>query len=402
MANVELYQHMPMKPQTGPDGAETPPVFNFVLVKLASRCNIACTYCYWFRDSEVYKKPAVLTVDAEDAFCERLEQHIVENELGEFVVVFHGGEPLLFPKHRFIKLQEKLNAIEERTGATIERGLSTNAILVDEEYAQILAKYGVNASVSIDGPPEIHDAYRIDFKGKGTHAETVRGIENLRKVGMNPGIISVCNPATDPEKLLDYVVNELGITGFDILPPDATHADNPPPIDSYFIKLFDVWFDKYAAKGVRISTIDAMVAGLMGGMSCSDTVGYGPVETLTLMTDGTLEPLDVLRITGNGSTKTETSVFKNSIQDARADARWLGAYQASLSLCDTCKSCEYMDACGGGHLAQRWSPERGYDNPSVYCQSWKNIFEHIWARISPTLVLDLKASAAAQSNPAQN
>ncbi len=51
-------------------------VFTFLLVKLAQRCNINCTYCYWFRDADVYKKPSLLTVDAEDAFCERLEQHV--------------------------------------------------------------------------------------------------------------------------------------------------------------------------------------------------------------------------------------------------------------------------------------------------------------------------------------
>ncbi len=396
MANIELTQHLQVRPPDGPRSADGTPVFNFVLVKLASRCNINCTYCYWFRDPEVYKKPAVLTLEAEDAFCDKLEKHIVEHNLEDFAVVFHGGEPLLFPKHRFAKFQEKLDAIEERTGVMIERGVSSNAILIDDEYAELLAKYQVQTSVSVDGPAEIHDQYRVDFKGKGTHADTVAGIENLRKAGMDPGIIAVCNPATDPAKLVDYIVNELGVKGFDVLPPDATHADNPPPIDGYFIKLFDVWYDEYAVKGVRISTLDAMVAGIMGGMSCSDTIGYGPVETVTLMTDGTMEPLDVLRITGEASTKTDTSVLKNSIQDARADARWQAAYQASLGLCDTCKQCEYMDACGGGHLAQRWSPEKGYDNPSVYCQSWKNIFAHIWTRLSPTLVLDLAQANAPQ------
>jgi sulfatase maturation enzyme AslB (radical SAM superfamily) len=43
----------------------TPRPFAFVLVKLASRCNINCTYCYWFRDAQVYEKPAVLTLEAE-------------------------------------------------------------------------------------------------------------------------------------------------------------------------------------------------------------------------------------------------------------------------------------------------------------------------------------------------
>ena len=64
----------------------TPRPFAFVLVKLASRCNINCTYCYWFRDAEVYAKPAVLTPEAEDAFCLRLEEHIREFRLDHFLV----------------------------------------------------------------------------------------------------------------------------------------------------------------------------------------------------------------------------------------------------------------------------------------------------------------------------
>ncbi len=363
------------------------PVFNFVIVKLASRCNIACTYCYWFRDSEVYAKPATLTVEAEDAFCKRLTEHIEAHNLPEFVIIYHGGEPLLFPKYRFIAFQKKLQEITEKTGCVIDCGVATNAILVDEEWAEILKTYNINVSVSIDGPPEIHDKTRIDFKGKGTHAQTLKGIANLRAVGIDPGIISVCNPATDPEVLVDYIVNDLGITGFDILPPDATHADNPPPIDAYFTKLFDVWHEKYAKKGVRISTLDAMISGTMAGMACSDTIGLGPIETITLMTDGTLEPLDVLRITGDGSTKTDTSVKTHTLQDVTKDARWRTAYEASLELCDTCKKCEYMDACGAGHLAQRWSPDNGYDNVSVYCESWKKIFDHIWRKLSPTMIL---------------
>jgi uncharacterized protein len=372
--------------EPGPLSQEAP-IFTFLLVKLASRCNINCTYCYWFRDAEVYKKPAVLTIEAEDAFCDSLEEHIVNFELEQFAIVFHGGEPLLFPKHRFVKLQEKLLAIEERTGCAIGRGLCSNGILIDAEWTDIFKKYGVDVTVSIDGPAEIHDKYRVGFKGEGTHADTLTGIAALRAAGMEPGVIVVCNPASDPEKILSFVVDELGIKNFDVLPPDATHADNPPPIHDYFIKLFDAWFDKYAAQGVRISTLDAMIQGLLGNVSAADTIGLGPIDTVTLMTDGTLEPLDVLRIMGNGSTKSDASVFANALQDVQDDVRWRDAFDASMHVCDTCQACEYLDACGGGHLAQRWSPARKFDNPSVYCESWKKIFGHLWTRISPTLLL---------------
>ena len=383
MASASLY--------AGHDPASVDvPVFVFVLVKLASRCNIDCTYCYWFRDAEVYKKPPVLTVEAEDAFCKKLEEHIRRFELEAFMIVFHGGEPLLFPKRRFIALQDKLRAIEKRTGCVIQRGVTTNAMLIDREWIEIFKTYDVSPSVSIDGPAEIHDQVRVDFKGKGTHAATLRGLELLGAAGIEPGIISVCNPASDPARLLAYMVDELGIEEFDILPPDAKHGDNPPPIDRYFIKLFDVWYDTYAARGVRISTLDAMIRGLSGRLSISDTIGLGPIDTVTLMTDGTLEPLDVLRIAGDGSTATQSSVFANQLQDVQEDPRWLAAFKASITLPEVCLNCEFLDACGGGHLAQRWSAERQFDNPSVYCESWKAIFNHIWKRIAPTMIVDLE------------
>jgi uncharacterized protein len=366
------------------------PVFTFLLVKVASRCNIKCTYCYWFRDADVYKKPAVLTVEAEEAMCRRLEEHINEYGLDEFAIVFHGGEPLLFPKHRFISLQKKLIGIEERTGCMIARGVCTNAMLIDEEWCDIFNEYGVEVSVSLDGPPDIHDKYRIDLRGRGTHAETLRGLASLRAKEIEPGLIVVCNPAEDAQRVLSYVVDELGMHQFDVLPPDANHKDNPPPIADYFIKLFDAWYDNYASRGVRITTLDAMIQGLLGNLSVSDTIGLGPIDTVTLMTDGSLEPLDVLRIAGDGFTRTESNVQKNALQDVQDDQRWRDAFDASTSLCDTCQQCEYLDACGGGHLAQRWSPQRKYDNPSVYCDSWKRIFDHIWGRISPTLVLNYK------------
>jgi uncharacterized protein len=373
-----------------------PSAFTFVLVKLASRCNINCTYCYWFRDPEVYNKPPVLTLEAEDQFCPRLEQHIRAFGLKSFLLVFHGGEPLLFPKYRFVDLQEKLRGVERRTGCRIERGVTTNAILVDDEWAALLKTHDVSVTVSVDGPPEINDRQRVDFKGRGTLAATLRGIDRLRAAGIEPGLISVCNPGTDPQRVLAYIVDELGFLHFDILPPDATYSDDPPPIADYFIRLFDAWFDRYAARGVRISTLDAMIRGLAGHLSISDTVGLGPIDTVTLMTDGSLEALDVLRIAGAGSTASNANVRDNALQDVQNDPVWREALHASMNPAAVCRQCEFLDACGGGHLAQRWSRQRRFDNPSVYCDSWKRIFGHIWSRIAPTLVLECEAATPAR------
>ena len=83
------------------------PVFTFVLVKLASRCNINCTYCYWFRDADVYKKPAVLSVESEVAFCQRLEEHIrahvLDPEHGHDGDRMRGAEELIDVVRAYLK-----------------------------------------------------------------------------------------------------------------------------------------------------------------------------------------------------------------------------------------------------------------------------------------------------------
>src|SRR5262249_34952618 len=157
--------------------------------------------------------------EAEDAFCVRLEEHIREFQLSHFLLVFHGGEPLLFPKRRFEALLLKLRAVEQRTNCAIKKGVTTNAILIDAEWIDLFKTHDVDVTVSLDGPPEINDTYRVDFKGRGTLAQTLQGLALLREAGLQPGLISVCNPGTDPERVLQYVVDELGITQFDILPP---------------------------------------------------------------------------------------------------------------------------------------------------------------------------------------
>ena len=66
---------------------------------------------------------------------------------------------------------------------------------------------------------------------------------------------------------------------------------------------------------------------------------------------------------------------------------WLEAYHASLNLCDTWNACEYRQVCGGGRINHRWSAERRYENPSVYCEDLKEIFGHIRERVAPKVEL---------------
>ena len=124
------------------------------------------------------------------------------------------------------------------------------------------------------------------------------------------------------------------------------------------LDLFDAWWERDAGAGVHIRFFDAVMRSLTGYWSGAESIGYGPVAGVTLCTDGSLEVHDVVRITGDGSTTSTMDVFSNKLDDVRTLPLWQELWDASLNLSPTCVTCAWHDACGGGHIASRWSTDR--------------------------------------------
>lgn len=360
-------------------------IIDHLLVKLASRCDLKCKYCYWFRDEEVLNLPPKLTLDAEFALLHRLEEHINNYNFKKFSLIFHGGEPLMFGKKRFIDLLLRLELLAEKTGCDLHLSMTSNGVSLDEEWVQILKTFNVPITISIDGPQTVHDANRVDHKGRGSFQRVVNAINLLKKNNLIPGIIAVCSPANNPEDLFNFFVNELEIIKFDILIPDSNHHDNIYSIKDFYKKLIDLWWAQYLDQGVKIRILEGMITGILGGESDTQSIGYGPITTTTILTDGSIEPIDVLRIAGHEQTNTSMSLFTHQLQQIIEHPKWQIAYDASLNLCDKCNSCEFKKACGGGSLSHRWSKTNGYNNPSVYCDDLKDIFHYLASVIAPSL-----------------
>ncbi|MBV8282016.1 MAG: radical SAM protein [Candidatus Eremiobacteraeota bacterium] len=369
------------------------PSITSIVVKLASRCNLACDYCYWFRDRTVLHSPKVLSEDLEAAFVRRVESHLRRHGLRRFTIIFHGGEPLLFGKPRFARLCHALRAAEPRTTTSLDLQVTTNGVLVDEEWAALFRHFRVGVALSIDGTAQTHDRHRRDLRGRPTHARVVDGLAHLRAFGIEPGILAVADPGSDPGELLNELVNVHDCLSLDVLVPDATHDDDRLPIAPYFVKLFDLWYDGYAGRGVHVRLFDAIIRGLCGFWSGVESIGRGPTVGATLCTDGKLEAHDVVRIAGDGSTASSLNILTNEIDELESDPLWRELYAASTNLPQTCRNCEFYHACGGGHIASRWSSARRFDNPSSYCEDWKIILAHVWSRIATTLTYEVSQSA---------
>jgi uncharacterized protein len=348
-----------------------------LLVKVASRCNIECSYCYWFRDAAVYDKPKLMGVDVLHRLLQRIEEHVANHSLVEFPIILHGGEPLLWGIENFHLIAEACEAISSRTGCDIPIAVTTNGVLIDEQWLNCFETRNISVAISLDGPASIHDAHRRTFQGTGTHAAVERAARMLVSRDIGVTALAVCNPACSPERYVEFFA-ACGIANYDIMIPDATVDEKPPSIAAFYQGLFDLWLKANRSKPTaNIRIISDMITALLGNNSPTEGVGHKPVELCTVMTDGSVEAHDVLRIAGNGFTQTMFNIFEHPIDEVRNEPRWKAARDASINLCETCRQCKFMNACGGGYLPHRFSKTNGYDNPSVYCDDLYSMFENM-------------------------
>ena len=366
---------MPLDDPARPDFPDQP--ISQLLVKVAARCNIDCDYCYWFRDAAVYQKPKLMSDKVRQQLVRRMEEHIVKFDFVQFPIILHGGEPMLWGVENFHRIAEECEAITARTGCDIPIAVTTNGILVDDEWLDCFEAHNIGVAISIDGPQHIHDRHRKTFQGTGTHAAVERAARLLVSRNIGVSALAVCNPTHDPKEYFDFF-DSCGIRNYDIMIPDAVVGENPPPIAAFYKRLFDLWLDANRDREtVDVRIVTDMVRALLANDLPTEGVGYKPIELCTVMTDGSVEAHDVLRIAGNGLTQTSFNIFDHTIDDVRQEPRWKAARDASINLAAKCRQCKFMNACGGGYLPHRFSKDNGYDNPSVYCDDLYATYEHI-------------------------
>jgi uncharacterized protein len=350
-----------------------------LLVKVASRCNIDCSYCYWFRDASVYDKPKLMSSEVLLQLLQRIEEHVARHSLIDFPIILHGGEPLLWGIDNFHRIAAACEGITSRTGCDIPIAVTTNGVLIDDEWLNCFEARNIQVAISLDGPEHIHDLHRKTFQGTGTHAAAERAARMLASRDIAMSALAVCNPAYPPKEYVEFFA-QCGIANYDIMIPDATVDETPASVGSFYKGLFDLWLEANRSKPtVNIRIIADMITAMLGNNSPTEGVGHKPVELCTVMTDGTIEAHDVLRIAGDGFTKTTFNLFEHAIDEVRNEPRWIAARDASINLCEKCRQCAFMNACGGGYLPHRFSRTNGYDNPSVYCDDLYAMFQTMQA-----------------------
>lgn len=347
-----------------------------ILLKTASRCNIACSYCYVYQlgDQGWRRQPPTMSQSTIDATVRRLDE-LRKAQDRNFAVVLHGGEPLLLGEALLARLLTGLRA-HLPSGCTLS--VQTNGTLLTDPRLDILADAEATVSVSLDGPARINDSRRVGFDRRGTFEATLRGIRRLQRhpaaERLFSGTLSVVDPSTDPSEVY-WFLRRLGVPGMNFLLPDGNHARLPPgkvgfdshEAGAWLAGLFDVYMSDPAP--VPIRALDDLVKLLLGGSATKEGMGRNLNAIVIVDTDGTITKNDTLKSTSDGADRYREpwSVHSHSLQQIARTTAFREHVEMQHPTARECLGCRELSVCGGGMPLYRWSDERGFDNPSVYC-----------------------------------
>ena len=173
----------------------------YVMLKPAgAHCNLACKYCYYLEKNNLYQNtPRHLMSD------EMLEQftreYIEAQTMPQVLFTWHGGEPLM----RSIDFYKKALALQKKyaNGKQIDNVIQTNGTLLTDEWCEFFAKNHWLVGISIDGPQEYHDHYRVTPAGKPSWEKVMQGIQLLKKHRVEWNAMAVVN-AYNAEHPLEF------------------------------------------------------------------------------------------------------------------------------------------------------------------------------------------------------
>jgi uncharacterized protein len=365
--------------------SRTPLTTTFVL-KIAERCNLNCSYCYMYNkgDNSYLGRPRFMSRESAAAALERIGSYARRHQLPKITLGLHGGEPLLIGRAWVQWFLEETSRVAATYGVKFSVAVQTNGTELDEDWVALFLAHKVTVGVSCDGPKEWNDLTRVDFQRRGSYDKVRSAIELLAATpGASWGVLTVVNPESQASVVLQHFV-DLGVKTVDFIWPDFNH-DHPPPwpkgmLAKYFCELFDYWYDEVPSPP-RIRWFESVMSLLLGGGSAHDSLGHSAIVDIIVESDGTWEPLDTLRIWGDGITRTGLDV-----RTCDVEAIWdVPLYQMGLRsqelLPQQCLDCTYRRVCGGGYLTHRFRRDTGIANPSVYCAELLVVLAHIRERI---------------------
>jgi len=351
-----------------------------ILIKVASICNLNCSYCYVYHGEDVsYKEqPSLMTEEVIEKIVAELTIQASKQERG-FSIVLHGGEPLLLG---FSLMKKLLMSLRQSLPNSNKYPISiqSNGVLIDDKFIELLINTSSTISISLDGFKSINDLARVDHHGNSTFTKVISKINLLSTYpdvdDIFTGILSVIHPSSSPIALYDFY-KKLPLKSVNFLLQDGNHNRLPLGKNSYLSTEYGTWIDiliKHYLSDEEptfvIPFIDDLIKVSLGGSSVKEGISENNFSILIVETDGEYRKNDTLRTTYNGADFLDErpNIMNTTLLDILKSEEFKESCKMQTSLPQECKECTFVHICGGGMPLYRWSSANGYNNPSVYCK----------------------------------
>ncbi|WP_243684457.1 anaerobic sulfatase maturase [Methanosarcina barkeri] len=321
-----------------------------------------------------------------------IRQLITAHQSSQVTVAWQGGEPTLMGVEfyrRAIELQEKYR----KPGLTFENTMQTNGTLLDDEWCRFFKENNFLIGISIDGPRELHDTYRVGKKGNGTFDQVMKGLRLLQKHGVEYNVLTTVNRANAdyPLEVYHFLRDEVGTDWMQFIPvverinekghtlyqrgdTVSDRSVQPEQFGSFLSRIFDEWVRNDVGK-VFVQTFEASARkwlGMPSGMCVfEETCGTG----LALEHNGDLYSCDHFvepdYLLGN--------IMEKEISELAAlEKQYRFGQNKRDNLPQVCRECEVLFACQGECPKNRFlTTPAGETGLNYLCEGWKAFFRHI-------------------------
>jgi uncharacterized protein len=384
--------------------------YTLLIKPVGGDCNIRCEYCFYLRTLDtVYPEQKRHRMDEETL------RRIISGFMGEGFPVsglcFQGGEPTLAGLD-FYKQVVDFEKRYGKDGQSVSNSIQTNGTLLNDEWAKFLKEYNFLIGVSIDGPPHLHDHYRVDAGGKGTHDKALRGMRVLEDNGVEFNILAVVNKRTakHAREVYDYF-RELGITHLQFIPivemdsrtgQIADFIMTPEEYGTFLCELWDEWV-RPGFPEISIRDFEAWIERLLGGSPSICTYASSCNQYIMLEHNGDAYPCDFFcdpkYKLGNVNEESLTEIFTKAKHDGFARLKTVYPKE--------CYSCQWLSLCHGGCTKDRMNgssmnPEVKARGSNYFCKSYKMFFAHAYEQMQELKdrIWAMETGAAAAPGPA--
>jgi uncharacterized protein len=387
-------------------GGTGPDAYHVLAKPTGPICNLDCEYCFFLSKEQLY--PGDRFRMSEDVLRTYLAQLLESHRSPEVTVAWQGGEPTMMGLDFFRRAVELVDELR-RPNQVVHHTIQTNGVLVDDRWAAFFAEHGFLVGISIDGPREMHDRFRVDTRGHGSFDRVVRGLRCLQAHDVDVNVLCTVHAgnAHAPLEVYRCFRDDLGLRFMQFIPvveratetivelanrgwgsraggerPLYVQAGDrvtdrsvgPGELGEFLIAIFDEWV-RHDVGEVFVQHFDTALANWHGepGAVCvfSETCGLA----VALEHNGDLYSCDHYvepdHLLGN---ITETPMIE--LVSSEQQVRFGNAKRDTLP--DYCRRCDVRFACHGGCPKNRFTrtPD-GEDGLNYLCPSYLAFFAHI-------------------------